>query len=271
MEEMSSSIRQNADNSVATDKIATGAAGRAEEGGKSVSQAVDAMKEIAQRITIIDEIARQTNLLALNAAIEAARAGEHGRGFAVVAAEVRKLAERSQTAAGEITELSGSSVDVAVNAGETFSDIVPQIRKTAELIQEISASSVEQNRGADQINQALLQLDTVTQQNASASEELASTSEELAGQAEQLQTAIEFFKVGSEDGQEILQIAHQQANLETRNGNGNGSTGNAAKKTVHPTVAPAKRSENVGITLPNPEPVAAGRNWMEDDEDFEEM
>ena len=154
------------------------------------------MKEIAGKISIIEKIARQTNLLALNAAIEAARAGEHGKGFAVVASEVRKLAERSQKAAGEIGELSLTSVEVAEHAGELLQKLVPDINKTAELVQEISAACKEQDSGADQINRAIQQLDQVIQQNAGASEEMASTAEELASQAEQLQGTIAFFKIG---------------------------------------------------------------------------
>jgi methyl-accepting chemotaxis protein len=195
MEEMSSNIQQNADNSAQTEKIALKAAKDAEESGQAVTQAVGAMKEIAGKISIIEEIARQTNLLALNAAIEAARAGEHGKGFAVVAAEVRKLAERSQSAAGEISELSASSVDVAERAGGMLAQLVPDIQKTAELVQEISAASNEQNSGVEQINKAIQQLDQVIQQNASATEEMASTSEELASQAQQLQDTISFFKL----------------------------------------------------------------------------
>ena len=195
MEQMSANIRQNADNAIQTEKIASKSAQDAEAGGKAVIQTVSAMKEIASKISIIEEIARQTNLLALNAAIEAARAGEHGKGFAVVASEVRKLAERSQKAAGEIGALSLSSVGIAENAGELLQKLVPDIKKTAELVQEISASCREQDTGAEQINKAILQLDQVIQQNAGASEEMASTSEELAAQAEQLQGAIAFFNI----------------------------------------------------------------------------
>jgi methyl-accepting chemotaxis protein len=195
MEEMSSNIRQNAENARQTEKIALKAADDAGQGGTAVAQTVSAMKDIAQKISIIEEIARQTNLLALNAAIEAARAGDAGKGFAVVAAEVRKLAERSGTAAGEISALSASSVQVAERAGEMLQKIVPDIQKTAEMVQEIAAASSEQNAGAEQINRAVQQLDQVIQQNASASEEMASTSEELSSQAEQLQSSISFFRL----------------------------------------------------------------------------
>ncbi len=195
MEEMASSIRQNTDNALQTEKIAVKSSVDAKEGGKSVTQTVAAMREIATKIGIIEEIARQTNLLALNAAIEAARAGEHGKGFAVVASEVRKLAERSQAAAGEISELSTRSVAIAEQAGEMLNLMVPDIQRTAELVQEITASSREQDSGAEQINKAIQQLDQVIQQNASASEEMASTSEELSSQAEQMSEAISFFKV----------------------------------------------------------------------------
>ncbi|MRR38409.1 methyl-accepting chemotaxis protein, partial [bacterium] len=164
MEEMASNIRQNADNASQTERIAMKSAADAIEGGKAVGNTVHAMKDIAGKISIIEEIARQTNLLALNAAIEAARAGEHGKGFAVVASEVRKLAERSQRAAGEISELSSSSVEVAVRAGELLATIVPDIQRTAELVQEISAACREQDTGAEQINKAIQQLDTVIQQ-----------------------------------------------------------------------------------------------------------
>jgi len=195
MEQMASNIQQNAENAQQTERLAIKAAGDAEKGGVAVGKTVSAMKEIAEKISIIEEIARQTNMLALNAAIEAARAGEHGKGFAVVADAVRKLAERSQAAAAEIGELSISSVEVAERAGEMLDRIVPDIRKTAELVQEISAASNEQNTGAEQINQAILQLDQVIQENASASEEMSATAEELSAQAEQLQEAIDFFTV----------------------------------------------------------------------------
>ncbi len=195
IEEMNATIKQNADNAQQTEKIALKSAADAQDSGKAVTDSVNAMKQIAEKISIIEEIARQTNLLALNAAIEAARAGEHGKGFAVVAAEVRKLAERSQTAAAEISDLSSSSVEVAERAGDMLAKLVPDIQKTAELVQEISASSKEQAGGADQINGAIQQLNQVVQQNAGAAEEMASTAEELASQADQLQNTVSFFKV----------------------------------------------------------------------------
>jgi methyl-accepting chemotaxis protein len=185
MEQMAANIRQNSDNAQQTDKIAVKAATDAREGGEAVTQAVSAMKEIAGKISIIEEIARQTNLLALNAAIEAARAGEHGKGFAVVAAE--------------ISDLSSSSVEVAEKAGEMLVKLVPDIQKTAELVQEINAASNEQNSGADQINKAIQQLDQVIQKNAGSAEEMSSTAEELASQAEQLHETISFFKTGNEE------------------------------------------------------------------------
>jgi len=210
MEEMTSSIKQNADNSIQTEKIAIKSAADAKTGGKAVSETVAAMKEIATKINIIEEIARQTNLLALNAAIEAARAGEHGKGFAVVAAEVRKLAERSQKAAGEIGSLSTSSVEIAEKAGDLLEKMLPDIQKTAELVQEISASSKEQDSGAEQISKAIQQLDSVIQQNASASEEMASTSEELSSQAEQLKETISFFTIDAGTGEKKQhKAAHQ--------------------------------------------------------------
>ncbi|HEY2017328.1 MAG TPA: methyl-accepting chemotaxis protein, partial [Bryobacteraceae bacterium] len=179
-----------------TDKIASKAAQDAKTGGEAVGHTVQAMKEVAEKINIIEEIARKTDLLALNAAVEAARAGEHGKGFAVVASEVRKLAERSQTAAAEISRLTADGVKTADGAGHLLARLVPDIQKTAELVREIAAASVEQSTGASQVNKAIQQLDLVIQQNASASEEMASTSEELSSQAEILQSAIAFFKLG---------------------------------------------------------------------------
>ncbi len=236
MEEMASSIRQNTDNAMQTEKISIKSSVDAKDGGKAVVETVAAMKEIATKISIIEEIARQTNLLALNAAIEAARAGEHGKGFAVVASEVRKLAERSQSAAGEISSLSTRSVAIAEQAGDMLTKMVPDIQKTSELVQEITASSKEQDTGAEQINKAIQQLDQVIQQNASASEEMASTSEELSSQAEQLQDSISFFNIGNQARRpsasnsrkpaKKMQIAH-------------------AKNSV----APTKRSAGGGINL----------------------
>ncbi|MBF0626911.1 MAG: CZB domain-containing protein [Magnetococcales bacterium] len=196
MEEMASNIQRNTDNAQTTEKIASQAARDAQDGGESVLAAVGVMKEIASKISIIEEIARQTNLLALNAAIEAARAGEHGKGFAVVAAEVRKLAERSQTAAGEIGHLSASSVQVAERTGQIMSKLVPDIKRTAELVQEIAAASVEQNQGVGQVNQAIQQLDKEIQRNAGASEEMAATADQLAEQANRLQEIMGFFQTG---------------------------------------------------------------------------
>jgi methyl-accepting chemotaxis protein len=197
VEEMNATIKQNADNAVQTEKIARKSSINAQESGKAVTDAVTAMKQIADKIGIIEEIARQTNLLALNAAIEAARAGMAGKGFAVVAAEVRKLAERSQGAAAEISTLSGSSVDIAVQAGTMLTTLVPDIQKTAELVQEISAASKEQAGGADQINNAIQQLNRVVQQNAGAAEEMSTMAEQLSSQAEQLQSAIRFFRLNT--------------------------------------------------------------------------
>ena len=214
VEEMNATIRQNADNAMQTERIALKSANDAQESGRAVSEAVKAMKDIAAKISIIEEIARQTNLLALNAAIEAARAGEHGKGFAVVAAEVRKLAERSQVAAAEISQLSGTSVGVAEQAGAMLAKLVPDIQKTSELVQEISAASKEQAGGADQINGAIQQLNQVVQQNAGSAEEMSSTAEELSSQAGQLMEVMAFFKVLGDESETIPKIkasmiAHQ--------------------------------------------------------------
>ncbi len=196
MEQMASAIRQNADNAIETEKIAVKAADIAGKTGRVVSETISAMKKIAERISVIEEIARQTQLLALNAAIESARAGEDGKGFAVVALEVRKLSERSRSAAAEISELSESSIAISEKAGEMLATLIPDIRKTSELVQEIAASCKEQNMGAEQVNKAVQQLDQVIQENAGAAQEVSSTAQELNAQAELLQDAMKFFKLG---------------------------------------------------------------------------
>lgn len=255
VEEMTATVRQNADNSQATEAIASKSAIDAEQGGKAVAESVNAMTEIASRISIIDEIARQTNLLALNAAIEAARAGEAGKGFAVVASEVRKLAERSQKAAGEIGELSRKTVGSATKAGEIIQQIIPDIRKTSDLVQEIASASTEQSSGIDQIAKAITQLDSVIQQNASSSEEMASMAEELSGQSEQLAQTIAFFKLDE--------------NLRAKPASKPGSGGHASKPGISKsknTQMPAARHRGSGrtaLTLPSLAPTA-------DDSDFEE-
>ena len=194
VEQMAASIKQNAENAKVTNGVALQAAKQAGESGEAVAQTVHAMKQIAKKIAIIDDIAYQTNLLALNAAIEAARAGEHGKGFAVVASEVRKLAERSQIAAQEISEMAGSSVAIAENAGKLLTEMVPAFKKTSDLVQEIAAASEEQSSSVVQVNNAMMQLNQITQQSASSSEELAATAEEMSSQAEQLQKLMGFFK-----------------------------------------------------------------------------
>ncbi|HTW57248.1 MAG TPA: methyl-accepting chemotaxis protein [Terriglobales bacterium] len=198
LEQMNASITQNAENSRKVEQVAEKGAHSAEESGEAVQETVLAMKQIAAKISVIEDIAYQTNLLALNAAIEAARAGDQGRGFAVVAVEVRKLAERSQLAAKEISDLASSSVAVAERSGQLLSDLVPAIRRTAELVQEVTAASAEQSSGVTQINRAMSQVDSVTQRNASSAEELSSTAEELASQSEQLQQLMTFFNIADE-------------------------------------------------------------------------
>lgn len=196
MEQISANINQNAENAKLTESIALQVAEETEKSGEAVSKTLNAMRSIAEKINLIEEIARQTNMLALNAAIEAARAGEHGKGFAVVADAVRKLAEKSQAAASEINTLSSESVEVAEIAEDMLKNILPDIKRNAELVQEISASSVEQNTGATEINSTIQQLDSVIQQNASSSEQLASTAEELSAQAERLQNSMSYFRIG---------------------------------------------------------------------------
>jgi methyl-accepting chemotaxis protein len=211
MEEMSASIAQNNENAKVTGDIATKTAREGAEGGQAVKETVNAMKQIAQKIAIIDDIAYQTNLLALNAAIEAGRAGEHGKGFAVVAAEVRKLAERSQVAAEEISRLASGSVGLAERAGTLLETIVPSIQRTSDLVMEIAAASAEQNSGVGQINGALSQISQAVQQNAAASEELASTSEEVSAQAQELQFTMEFFTLSGTHAEPTRRINQKPA------------------------------------------------------------
>jgi methyl-accepting chemotaxis protein len=265
MEQMAGSIKQNADNAQQTEKIAMRTAEDAAKGGEAVSKTVSAMREIADKITIIEEIARQTNMLALNAAIEAARAGVHGKGFAVVADAVRKLAERSQSAAAEIGTLSGSSVAIAESAGEMLNKIVPDIRRTAELVQEINAASNEQSTGVAQINLAIQQLDQVIQLNASSSEEISSTAEELAAQAEQLKDAISFFNIGNEGPSRSVKAVSFSKRLEKAD-----RPKAVDKPPKKPVMISNKRSlaqEGSGISLDMGDDFEAGADAM--DHDFE--
>ncbi|OGW41856.1 MAG: hypothetical protein A2010_13585 [Nitrospirae bacterium GWD2_57_9] len=241
VEEMNATIKQNADNAQQTERIALKSAEDASQSGEAVFKTVSAMKDIASRISIIEEIARQTNLLALNAAIEAARAGEHGKGFAVVAAEVRKLAERSQSAAGEIMHLSTSSVEIAEQAGMLLTKLVPDIQKTAELVQEISAASKEQTSGADQINGAIQQLNQVIQQNAGAAEEMSSTAEELSSQAEQLQSTIAFFRVAQTETPRSHASARAHLPASDRV--------TPAERTAKPRAVPGRTQPGAGVKL----------------------
>lgn len=215
LEQMSASVTQNTENARQSEQMAVKGAHDAEESGRAVSETVDAMRVIAERVGIIEEIAYQTNLLALNAAIEAARAGEQGRGFAVVATEVRKLAERSQGAAKEISGVAASSVGVAERSGTLLKELVPAIRKTSELIQEVAAASREQSAGITQVNKAMSQVDQVTQRNASAAEELSSTAEELSSQAESLQQQVSYFRLSAAHVQNSQRSGPKQANVPT--------------------------------------------------------
>jgi methyl-accepting chemotaxis protein len=271
MEEMASNIQQNTDNAQQTEKIAAKAAEDITEGSSNVNETVEAMKKIAEKVSIIGDIATQTNMLALNAAVEAARAGEHGKGFAVVASEVRKLAEKSQTAAGEIDTLTNSSVDIAEKSGELLKKIVPDIQKTSKLVQEITAASNEQNNGAEQINNAINQLNEVTQQNASASEEMATSSEELSSQADQLLDITSFFKMNGnglrnnsrqrkqlqKEAPKVAQIQNQGKQQHAYAGQfaqagGNGNSGNGGK--VNPN---ADKNKGIDISLGD---AKAGKN-----------
>ncbi|EUC00836.1 methyl-accepting chemotaxis sensory transducer [Rhizobium sp. CF080] len=262
MEQMAANIKQNADNAAQTEKIARQSSKDAEASGQAVSRAVGAMRTIAEKISIVQEIARQTDLLALNAAVEAARAGEHGKGFAVVASEVRKLAERSQAAAAEISSLSGETVQVATEAGEMLNKLVPDIHKTAELVSEISAACREQDVGAAQINEAIQQLDKVTQQNAGASEEMSATSEELAAQAEELQASIAFFKVERANAKARTQQGskvHAAAKLGAKQP----SKASASRPASHSVAAQQARAKGFALDLSMGGPDS-------DDDDFRE-
>ena len=254
IEQMTASINQNAENANQTEKIAMKSSTDAKEGGEAVQKTVEAMKQIADKISIIQEIARQTNLLSLNASIEAARAGEHGKGFAVVASAVQKLAERSQDAAEEISKLSKSSVDVAEKAGGMLSKLVPDIQKTAELVAEINAASAEQNKGAQQVNVAIQQFNQVVQSNASSSEELAATSEELSSQAEELKERISFFEVNRKNHQRKAAV-HKKVSVAhnahfSANDNGYASVSKEDEDGLHAGLNEvAQSAQKTGVTL----------------------
>ncbi|UAL10141.1 methyl-accepting chemotaxis protein [Caulobacter segnis] len=262
MEEMASNIKQNADNAAQTEKIARQSAQDAEVSGEAVNRAVDAMQTIAEKIAIVQEIARQTDLLALNAAVEAARAGEHGRGFAVVASEVRKLAERSQSAATEISAVSSETVKAAQSAGDMLTSLVPNIRKTAELVSEISAACREQDIGASQINEAIQQLDKVTQQNASASEQMSATSEELAAQAEELQASIAYFRL-SNGGQGARKPTAPVVRLPARAAAKPTAPKTAARKAPRAVAAQQARAQGFALDLSQGGPDADDREFTE--------
>jgi methyl-accepting chemotaxis protein len=235
MEEMSSAVKQNADNAQQTASISNKSSQDGENGGRAVADTVKAMKSIAEKIGIIEEIARQTNMLALNAAIEAARAGEHGKGFAVVAAEVRKLAERSQTAAKEISSVSISSVEIAERAGKLLGDIVPGIMKTSNLVQEINSSCNEQAQGVEQVTTAIQQLDQVIQQSSASTEEMSTASEMLSDQAEQLLTAASFFHVDGDQGRRQQRAsAGGNGRMTTGTSTGRGLVGGSGRTTASP-------------------------------------
>ncbi len=248
MEEMTSTMQQTADNAKETNNISMQAGENAQKSGEVVNRTVEAMRQIANKIKVIEEIANKTDLLALNAAVEAARAGEQGKGFAVVASEVRKLAERSQLAASEINSLSSESVQTAEEAGTMLDKLVPDIQKTVELVDEITASIDEQLKGAEQVNSAIQQLDKVTQQNSSSSEELSATSEELAGQAEELQETISFFDVGHSISKEKAKTKRAKASsqrLLTRSDTNEEKTGR-------------KKADNFDFDLADGDPSFAG-------------
>lgn len=276
MEEMTSNIQQNADNAHQTDKISTEATKRIKEGNEATQNSVESMKEIAEKISIINDIAYQTNILALNAAVEAARAGEHGKGFAVVASEVRKLAERSSEAASEIDEKSKSGVEISEKAGSQLEEIVPEIEKTSGLVQEISASSNEMNNGAEQVNTAVQQLNQVTQQNAAASEELATSAEELSGQAEQLNEIVNFFKTDETvqnkpytAGKEQKHLQSNVAHMKQQNNQGNGGGNGASAQNTQSSLKSSDENEQTANGNNNGADLKMYNDSRESDQNFE--